>query len=317
MGSPPLDPSSLPTNAPKGESGAVGNPGQRTLSIGTALPDGSGQPNVYRIERFIAQGGHADIYLCTVNDPAYRDDILVLKINGSKFRIPNFFREALWQAQPGSMRGIVPCMWCDHTVIDGEPTAVYVMPYLREGTLVSRLERRDYTYLDCVNWIYGVADSLEQLPVVHRDLKPENIMLYGGRAMVADFGLAVHADAATRAQWGEEVREAGTPNYMSPEQFIASRFKELDVRADIYSLTLVFYEMWTGRLPFPDSMPWDKMRDLKTLDEPILDDLGHQQANAFVHKNLSRQRIKRCQTWAEFKVELAGIRNGLLSFGNK
>jgi Protein kinase domain len=79
--------------------------------------------------------------------------------------------------------------------------------------------------------------------LLHRDLKPANIMLDGrGRVRITDFGLALsNDDASGRAEI------AGTPAYMAPEQIAKG---EASVRSDIYSLGLVFYELFTGRLPY-------------------------------------------------------------------
>ncbi len=79
--------------------------------------------------------------------------------------------------------------------------------------------------------------------LLHRDLKPANIMLDGrGRVRITDFGLALsHDDATGRSE------TAGTPAYMAPEQIEKG---EASVRSDIYSLGLVFYELFTGHLPY-------------------------------------------------------------------
>src|SRR6202142_4267532 len=84
--------------------------------------------------------------------------------------------------------------------------------------------------------------------LLHRDLKPANIMLDGrGRVRITDFGLALsHDDATGRSE------TAGTPAYMAPEQIGKG---EASVRSDIYSLRLVFYELFTGRLPYQANTP--------------------------------------------------------------
>ena len=79
--------------------------------------------------------------------------------------------------------------------------------------------------------------------LLHRDLKPANIMLDGrGRVRITDFGLALSSDDASGRS---EI--AGTPAYMAPEQIGKG---EASVRSDIYSLGLVIYELFTGRLPY-------------------------------------------------------------------
>ncbi len=84
--------------------------------------------------------------------------------------------------------------------------------------------------------------------LLHRDLKPANIMLDGrGRVRITDFGLALSSDDATGRS-----ETAGTPAYMAPEQIGKG---EASVRSDIYSLGLVFYELFTGRLPYQASTP--------------------------------------------------------------
>jgi hypothetical protein len=82
--------------------------------------------------------------------------------------------------------------------------------------------------------------------IVHRDLKPANIMLDGrGRVRITDFGLA-----GLTAEIKGDAAGAGTPAYMSPEQFAG---EELTPQSDLYSLGLVLYEVITGKRPFEAS----------------------------------------------------------------
>ena len=107
--------------------------------------------------------------------------------------------------------------------------------------------------------------------IVHRDIKPENILLdRKGRVKIADFGLAKilghQPSDFTLTGAGDKV---GTPHYMAPEQVEHSQ--EVDNRADIYSLGVVFYEMLTGELPLGRfAPPSQKVQIDVRLDEVVL-----------------------------------------------
>ncbi len=88
--------------------------------------------------------------------------------------------------------------------------------------------------------------------VIHRDLKPPNVLVaQTGRIVLTDFGIA----RATRhdSRLTAEGIPLGTPAYMAPEQVEAK--VELDARADIYALGVMFFEMLSGRLPFEGNTP--------------------------------------------------------------
>lgn len=96
-----------------------------------------------------------------------------------------------------------------------------------------------------------LADTLAYVHaegVVHRDVKPANILLAGGtRTKLADFGVALLADAARHTQVGLTI---GTAPYLSPEQVLGA---PIGPASDIYSLGLVLLEALTGRREYPGS----------------------------------------------------------------
>ena len=118
--------------------------------------------------------------------------------------------------------------------------------------------------------------------VVHRDIKPENIMLdKSGRVKIADFGIAkiVGGDNKTKGLTGEQ-QVIGTPNYMAPEQ--VERPLQVDHRADIYSLGVVFYEMLTGELPLGRFQPPSKKVQVDVrLDEVVMQALEKEPSMRF------------------------------------
>ena len=138
---------------------------------------------------------------------------------------------------------------------DGRPLLWFSMPFIEGESLRDRLGREAPLPVDeAVAIASEVAEALEYAhgrDVLHRDIKPENILLFRGRALVADFGiaLAMSQDGAGEATRLTQIGLAlGTPAYMSPEQ--ASGVGPQDGRSDVYSLGCVLFEMLAGEPPF-------------------------------------------------------------------
>ena len=160
--------------------------------------------------------------------------------------------------------------------------------------------------------------------IVHRDIKPENILLdRRGRVKVADFGLAkiVGNDAPLTPSLspsdGERVakpgegspvltdagKTMGTPQYMSPEQITAPG--EVDHRADIYALGVVFYQMLTGELPAENiEPPSSKVQIDARLDEVVLRALEKK-------PELRYQQVSQVKTCVETIVSTPGSSGSL------
>ena len=154
----------------------------------------------------------------------------------------------------------------------------------------------------------GLAEA-HRVGVVHRDLKPSNIMIdREGDAKIMDFGIA--RSLRTKGITGPGV-VIGTPEYMSPEQVDG---KEADQRADLYSLSIILYEMVTGTVPFEGETAFaiglkhksEPPENPKKLNPQIPDDLGR-----LILKGLEKDKEKRYQTAAEVLSELTRIEQGL------
>ncbi len=149
------------------------------------------------------------------------------------------------------------------TAADG--TIYMVMEYVEGHTLDAELKKRGkFTpkdALEILTPIMSVLDTAHSMGVVHRDLKPENIMIGtpsgNGEPVVKllDLGIAKMREIAGAEAGGNTAltmagQVLGTPYYMSPEQWgeiPRDGNIEIDGRADIYSLGLVFYELIAGR----------------------------------------------------------------------
>ncbi len=131
----------------------------------------------------------------------------------------------------------------------------FAMEYVRGDDLTElmakgRRFRVDET-LDIVMQVAEACACATEAGIIHRDIKPANIMLTErGLVKVTDFGLA--KAASSKLDVTDAGTIVGTANYMSPEQ---GQGKELDVRTDIYSLGVVFFELLAGRVPFVAEQP--------------------------------------------------------------
>jgi serine/threonine protein kinase len=154
----------------------------------------------------------------------------------------------------------------------------------------------------------GLAEA-HRLGVVHRDLKPSNIIVdREGSARIIDFGIA--RAAATKGMTGAGAI-IGTPEYMSPEQVEG---KPADLRADLYALGVILFEMVTGRPPFEGETPLavavmhktDPPPDPRALAPQIPAELGR-----VILRSLEKDRDKRYQSSEEFLTALAAIGEAL------
>ena len=130
----------------------------------------------------------------------------------------------------------------------GDNHAHIAMEYLDGGDLKSRLlsginEPNAVRYF---RQIAGALGEIHKVGILHRDLKPGNIMLRRDNSIaLIDFGLAKRMRLKMEITDSGEI--FGTPYYMSPEQ---GHGNGVDLRSDLYSLGIIFYEMLTGDKPF-------------------------------------------------------------------
>jgi eukaryotic-like serine/threonine-protein kinase len=149
------------------------------------------------------------------------------------------------------------------------------------------------------------------LQIVHRDLSPKNVMMgFDGHSKVIDFGLTRTILGEFRTRTGMVV---GTLRYMSPEQAVA---EPVDARSDLYSWSVVLYEMLSGRPLVTGTDPPSILKAVVTEDAPPLSERNPKLPPAFdavLAKGLSKDREDRWSSASEFASALAEAAGSLAS----
>ena len=195
--------------------------------------------------RQLGRGGMATVYLA-IQESVDRE--VALKImSPALLADPNFGERFLREAKIAARlhhRHVVGV----HDVGRSGDYHYMAMEYLAGGPVLTKNgPARTVSFaLRVTREIAGAINYAQQKGFIHRDIKPDNILLRDDdSAALTDFGIARANDSATRMTRTGSV--VGTPHYMSPEQ---ARGKQLDGRADLYSLGVVLYEMLVGRVPY-------------------------------------------------------------------
>lgn len=202
----------------------------------------------YEIEREIARGGMATVYLARDLKHGRRVAIKVLREEVAAAVGAERFLAEIRVTASLQHPHILPLF--DSGSADG--LLWYAMPFVEGETLRSRLAREGALPIpEAVRLAREVADALDHAHVrgvIHRDVKPENVLLRDGHALVADFGIALALEQAGGERLTRTGLALGTPQYMAPEQAAGER--ALDARVDVYALGAVLHEMLAGEPPF-------------------------------------------------------------------
>jgi Tol biopolymer transport system component len=268
----------------------------------------------YSLERELGAGGMATVFLA--HDPRHNRKVAIKVMDpdlADRIGAERFLKEIQTTANLQHPH-ILPLF--DSGRVEG--TVFYVMPYVQGESLRRRLEREtQLPVADAIRIATEIAEGLDyahRQGVIHRDIKPDNVLFHDGRAMVADFGIALAssaggngADGGVATRLTREGLSLGTPQYMSPEQISGEH--TLGPRCDVYSLGAVLYEMLVGRPPFNAPTikalltkvitedPTPPSRERRTIPEHV---------EAAVLTALEKLPADRWQTAGEFAKALTG-----------
>lgn len=245
----PLDPKKVLQQVKAGLAGSAPAKGFEAPSIAVLAPHFPG----LNIHELIGRGGMGSVYRAThlklERDVALK--ILPQELAGDPAFVERFEREARALAMldhPNILR-----------VHDSGQTGDWcylITEFVDGANLRELMDQGQLSPHETLRLVPAICEALQfahDHGVVHRDIKPENLLLdQDGNVKIADFGLAkVSAEAADNLTRSDQA--LGTAHYIAPEQMRASA--DVDHRADIFSLGVVFYELLTGQLPRGNFQP--------------------------------------------------------------
>ncbi len=233
---------------------SMGGSLQARKRVRYVLAQGSIIGGSYRIEKPLGHGGMGEVYLARhIKLDIYRAiKILLPKVAASDPVFATRFMQEARLAIQLQHPNIINVMDADH---DLELDIYYIVMEYVDGGTVRHLIRKNGAFpeREALEIILRVGEALilaEKHKIVHRDIKPDNIMLTKDCAVkLADLGIAKSiADANAPNNITTPETLIGTPAYIAPEQ--AKDAKNVDCRADIYSLGVSLYEMLAAEKPY-------------------------------------------------------------------
>ncbi|GEM_PF-5261703 len=269
-----------------------------------------------RIIKKIGQGGMCAVYLAT---HTILDIPVALKLVSSKMLGPEdsesarrFLREAKYVAKI-KHPNVVPVMDAGRDDIRG---FYYIaLEYMDAGTVGDIIrEHGPMDEKECIRIITAAAEAIKiasQFDIVHRDIKPDNIMLSkNGSIKLADLGLA--KEMKTEPTFTEAHEIMGSPAYMSPEQI--RDFRNVDTRADIYSLGATLFHMVVGKPAFEGETSVNVL--MKALNEEVPKPSKYRKdlsplVEELILKMMAKKAEDRFQTPAELIESLAKVDESL------
>ena len=207
--------------------------------------------NRYVLQEVVGTGGMAVVYRAT--DLKHHRDVAVKVLRRELMSDPAFIRRFEHEAHAVAHLdhpNIIKMIDIGH---DGDVRYI-VMEYVPGYTLKQFIAQRGHVApqeaINITLEVLAAVNLAHKHHIIHRDLKPQNILLTdNGAVKVSDFGIAQQKDTGNTIDTSEVL---GSVHYISPEQ---TRGFAANEQSDLYSVTVMLYEMVTGRVPFDGETP--------------------------------------------------------------
>lgn len=255
----------------------------------------------YRILRKIGEGGMASIYLAQTgpDEPYQVLKVMPMSGNGEDDPLQRFMQEYALLAQTRH-----PNIATIYRQGFSSSHAFIAMEYFPHGDLRARIAAGmdGETAIAYAKQIAAALQAIHDVDIVHRDLKPDNLMLRAdGSLALGDFGIAKHTSISiTDTMHGSVI---GTPYYLAPEQATG---QSIDLRCDLYSLGVMFYEMLTGSKPYRGQSARELL-DLHVSGPVPLLRPPYDGLQPLLDRLMAKDRDQRYANAQQFLDELAGM----------
>ncbi|MCE9630277.1 MAG: protein kinase [Planctomycetia bacterium] len=273
------------------------------------------------IVRFIAEGGMGRVYEGLQGMPCRSVAVKVIRPGLLSATAAKRFEHEAQILGRLTHPGIARIYTVGMQELPGCTVQYFVMEYIEEALSITGyatshgLATRDRVLL--FREVCRAVAHGHQRGVIHRDLKPSNILVDAhGQPKIIDFGVArsTDGDAALTTMHTELGQLVGTVCYMSPEQFDGAS-DDLDVRADVYSLGVVFYELLAGRQPYDlrNRAVYEVARVVKEVEPTLLSTVNSRlrgDLTTIVAKCLEKDRGRRYSSAAELEADLGRYLHG-------
>ena len=261
----------------------------------------------YKVLSVIGEGGMAMVYKARDERTA---EIVALKVlkRGEQIDQENLQR-FLKEFKTGSKLNH-PNIMQVYEIGEVEGTYFISMEYINGSSLQEILDEKGRLSQEgTLKIAIHIAKALEfaySQRIIHRDIKPENILISrDGEVKITDLGLAKELKRFVTVNITKTGEGIGTLHYMSPEQVESTR--DVDQRADIYSLGATLYECLCGQPPFDEVGVWKFVEAINEKPPPPLPDRVpnlHAEIWPCIQKSLAKRADDRQQTPGEFRQEL-------------
>jgi len=273
------------------------------------LPPGTMLAGKYKIVEVVGKGGMGIVYKA--------EDIRLKRMVALKFLPPELVQDeeakVRFELEAQAAAALShPHICTIHEIEEADGKPFIAMEYVEGKSLRAKINKGPVDTDEGLELAIQMAEGLEEAHrkgIVHRDIKSANVMVTDKvQAKIMDFGLAKVKERTLLTREGTTL---GTAAYMSPEQ---ARGEQVDARTDIWSLGVVVYEMFSGRLPFKGdreasilySVVHEEPQPLKAVKRDIPS--GIQQ---IVSRALKKKKEARYQSVTEMLREMKRLRQSL------